>query len=252
MYLNPLSGSLLALLVLVVLWMLTRRSLLLVAVVAVVAVLWLLATPFVSRGLQSPLESRAATGPVTALPQADVIVVLGGALSPPSSPRGDANLSAAADRLVHATRLYERGKAPLILISGGHAGAGGRMDAESVHAAALLSDWGVPESAILTETESTTTYENAVYSKRLLERHRLDRVLLVTSALHMPRALATFRSAGIDAVPSATDFATLTAPASGLENWIAEPAALEGTTRALKEYLGWLFYRRRGWITNER
>jgi len=174
--------------------------------------------------------------------------VLGGSLTPPASPGSDANLSAAADRLVYAARLYELGKAPTILISGGRGTDTATMDAESVHAAALLGRWGIPTSAILTETESVNTYENAVYSKLMLDQYNLRTVLLVTSALHMPRALATFESAGIEATAAATDFETSVPATSGLAAWIADPAALEGTTRALKEYLGRLVYRQRGWI----
>jgi uncharacterized SAM-binding protein YcdF (DUF218 family) len=249
---NPLSAALLALLVLLLLWLLARRGVLLVALVVVIGLLWLLATPWASRNLQSLLESQTAEIPAEALPKADAIVVLGGTLSPPASSGSYANLSAAADRLVHAARLYALGKAPIILISGGHGGAAGAMDAESVHAAALLVGWGIPASAILTETESTSTYENAVYSKLMLDQHRLKRVLLVTSAMHMPRALATFRSAGIEATPAATDFEASGPGATGLRAWMASPAALEVTTRALREYVGRLVYRRRGWIAGDR
>jgi uncharacterized SAM-binding protein YcdF (DUF218 family) len=248
MLFNPLSAALLALLVLLLLWLLTRRGAIVVAMIVIVGLLWLLATPWASRNLQSLLESRAGELPAEALPEADAIVVLGGALSPPAAPRSAANLSAAADRLVHAAKLYALGKAPIILISGGHEPDAGVMDAESVHAAALLDSWGIPSSAILTETESLNTYENAVYTKLMLDQHNLETILLVTSALHMPRALATFESAGIDAIPAATDFESSAPMASGLEVWVANPAALEGTTRALKEYIGWLVYRQRGWI----
>jgi uncharacterized SAM-binding protein YcdF (DUF218 family) len=249
MLFNPLNTALLALLVLLLLWMLTRRGGVLIAMVVVIAGLWLLATPWMSRTLHSLLESETGEMSAEALPKADAVVVIGGILSPPASAGGDANLSAAADRLVYAARLYGLGKAPVILISGGHGGAAAATGAESVHAAALLADWGVPASAILTETESINTYENAVYSKLMLDQHDLKRVLLVTSAMHMRRALATFRSAGIDAIPAPTDFDSTTPAATGLEAWMAQPAALKGTTRALKEYVGWFVYRRRGWIT---
>ncbi len=248
MFFNPLSSALVAILVLLLLWLLTRRGGFLIAVIVVSMLLWLSATPWLSRSLQSLLEGRAGEAPAESLPRADAIVVLGGTLSPPGAPGGDANLSATADRLVYATRLYKLGKAPLILISGGHAAAAGAMDAESVHAAALLGGWGVPASAILTETEGINTYENAVYSKLMLDQHGLKTVLLVTSAMHMPRALATFRSAGIDAIPAATDFEASGPGPSGLLAWTANPAALEVTTRALNEYVGWLVYRSRGWI----
>jgi uncharacterized SAM-binding protein YcdF (DUF218 family) len=197
--------------------------------------------------MQSLLERRAGEVTAESLPRADAIVVLGGTLSPPTVAGGDANLSSAADRLVYAAKLYALGKAPVILISGG-SGGGESSNAESVHAAALLAAWGVPASAMLTETQSVNTYENAVYSKLMLDQHGLTTVLLVTSAMHMPRALATLRSTGIDATPAATDFEARAAGPSGLSAWIANPGALEVTTRVLKEYVGWLVYWNRGWI----
>ena len=102
----------------------------------------------------------------------------------------------------------------------------------------LLRAWGVPEEAILLETESRNTDENALYSKRPLEAHGLKHILLVTSALHMPRALALFRASGIDAVPAPTDFEVVDRGDRTLMPWLPDAAALEGSTRAIKEYLG--------------
>ena len=251
MLFNPLSATLIAVLILLLLWLLTRRNGFLVAIVVVSLLLWLSATPWLSRNVQSLLEGRAEETNAESLPRADAIVVLGGILSPPGAPGADANLSAAADRLVYAAQLYKLGKAPVILISGGNDNGTGAADAEPVHAAALLAGWGIPASAILTETESINTYENAVYSKLMLDQHELKSVLLVTSAMHMPRALATFRSAGIESTPAATDFESSGAGPSGLAAWTADPAALAVTTRTLKEYVGSLVYRNRGWITDD-
>lgn len=248
---NPLTAAIAAVLVLTLLWLVTRRGGFVLAGLAVLALLWLLATPLVSKGLQSLLEGQSAELPAEALPGADAIVVLGGTLSPPATPESDANLSSAADRLAYAARLYRLGKAPVILVSGGHAGGGGTMDAESVHAAVLLAEWGIPENAVLTETESVNTYENAMLSKLLLEQHGLTSVLLVTSAMHMPRAFATFKSAGIAVTPAPTDFEASGAGPTGLAAWVATPAALDTTTRALEEYAGRLVYRTRGWIGDD-
>ena len=70
----------------------------------------------------------------------------------------------------------------------------------------------------------------------------------MTSALHMYRALATFRSAGVRAIPSATDFEGVGEGRQTVLDWLPNAAALERTTRALKEYLGILAYALRGWI----
>ena len=251
MLFNPLSATLIAVLVLLLLWMLTHRNGFLVAIVVVSLLLWLSATPWLSHNVQALLERRAGEAFAESLPRADAIVVLGGTLSPPDASETNANLSAAADRLVYAARLYQLGKAPVILISGGRGGDSGATGAESVHAAALLAGWGIPASAILTETESVNTYENAVYSKLMLDQHGLKSVLLVTSAMHMPRALATLRSAGVTATPAPTDFEASGSGPSGLFAWTAYPAALEVMTRALQEYVGWLVYRSRGWIADD-
>ncbi len=248
MSVNPLNAALLAVFVFLLLALPGRRRGFLIAAIVVTLLLWLAATPWISYGLKFRLESRSRGVTAEALPNADAIVVLGGTLTPPASPGSDANLSAAADRLVFGARLYRLGKSPIILISGGNAAGAGTMQAESIHAAALMRSWGIPADAILTETESVNTYENAVFTKLMLNQYDLKTVLLVTSALHMPRALATFETAGIETTPAATDFETSVPVASGLAAWIADPAALEGTTRALKEYIGRLVYRQRGWI----
>ena len=251
MIFNPLSTALLAILALLALWLLTRRGFFLVTLVIVVGLTWLLSTPAMSRGLQSLLERQISDVPAESLPKVDAIVVLGGTLTPPPGDGGEANLSAAADRLVYAARLYKLGKAPVILVSGGYGGEDDSMRAESVHAATLLESWGIPKSAILTETESTNTYENATFTKLMLEQHGLDRVLLVTSAMHMPRALATFRSAGIRVRPAPTDFESTYRHVTGIARWTADPGSLAITTRALKEFAGWFVYRQRGWIEDD-
>ena len=110
MEINLLNGALAAILVLLALWLVTRRGGFIVAVVVVVAIAWLLATPLVSDALQSWLEDETPRVPAESLPKADAIVVLGGTLAPPAAPGESANLSAAADRLVHAARLYALGR----------------------------------------------------------------------------------------------------------------------------------------------
>jgi uncharacterized SAM-binding protein YcdF (DUF218 family) len=74
----------------------------------------------------------------------------------------------------------------------------------------------------------------------------IENVFLVTSALHMPRALGTFRAAGIEAVPAPADFEVMPETAHPLR-WMPDAEALQDSSRALKEYLGWWVYRWRGW-----
>ena len=113
---------------------------------------------------------------------------------------------------------------------------------------ALLEEWGVPRSSIISEAASRNTYENAVLSKEVLAEHGLQRVLLVTSALHMPRALATFKSAGIDTVPAATDFTVTYKDQRTVIDFLPDAEALSRTTYAIKETIGYVYYWWKGWI----
>ncbi len=220
-----------------------RRRRLWVAVCLALALLTLglPSLPVVSVGLRGSLEQRYPPSAAEDLPQRDVIVVLGGFVGGPIPPRLTSNLTAASDRVRHAAHLFAAGKAPLIVASGG-----GPPDAASEASliADLLVEFGVPRNAILIEAESRTTYENARFTRVLLEQRGPQTVLLVTSALHMPRALATFRAAGVDVVAAPTDFEIVE---EGI-GWLPDAEALEGSTRAIKEYLGMVVYRWRGWM----
>jgi uncharacterized SAM-binding protein YcdF (DUF218 family) len=105
----------------------------------------------------------------------------------------------------------------------------------------------VPETAIEVESESRTTRENCL---RVKERFagREPRVLLVTSALHMPRAMASCRGAGLVAIPAATDVEVVANTASGWLAWLPDAETLDASERAVKEYLGLAVYWARGWL----
>jgi uncharacterized SAM-binding protein YcdF (DUF218 family) len=121
--------------------------------------------------------------------------------------------------------------------------------------AKFVEAMGVPESAIVQEPQALNTYQNAVYTHQILEDRNIDRVLLVTSAIHMPRSLMVFRKQGINAIPAPTDFLIAKPPSdrpttwqSVLLNLIPEAGRLEMFTRALKEYIGIAVYWLRGWL----
>ncbi len=85
-------------------------------------------------------------------------------------------------------------------------------------------------------------------TKRILDTRGLSTILLVTSALHMRRALVTFQAAGVNTIPAPTDFEVVEREVRTVLDWLPYAGALEGTTRALKEYLGFVVYRLRGWL----
>ncbi len=211
--------------------------------------IWLWSTPVFSNWVRLSLEGRYPPSAVESLPNADAIVVLGGTMRGATGTRLYPDLGAAADRVWHAARLYHAGKAPLVVVSGGHLPWAGSQGPEADAMARFLVDLGVPGDRILCEPRSRTTYENARESKHVLADRGIEEVLLVTSALHMRRAAATFRAAGIRIVPAPTDYEALPEPEPTLLDYLPDASALEGSTRAFKEYLGLWVYQLRGWAT---
>lgn len=212
-----------------------------------VLVIWVPATPLAADWARGTLERQFPPAPADSVPTADAIVTLGGAIGAPQPPRVHPDLSGAADRVWHAARLFKAGKAPLIIASGGTLPWRDQAFREADAMKTLLRRWGVPADSVVTESRSANTYQNATNTAAVVERRGLDRVLLVTSALHMRRALATFRSAGVDAVPAATDYRVVDGPTSLLDLF-PSAGALQASTAAIHEYVGYWVYQWRGWI----
>lgn len=243
----PLGTSLLAVVLGLLAWAAGWRRL--GGLVGGLATLWLWAcsTPLVAGALLASLEDPWPPVPVAALPEADVVVVLGGGMAPPPAGWPHADLGPAADRYWHAARIYHAGRAPRILISGGNVWEHERArPSEAAVVRGFLEDLGVPPDAIVEEGGSRNTHENAEHTAALLAQRGWRRVLLVTSASHMGRARATFARAGVETVAAATDH-SLPSGAPDVLAVLPQAAALEGTTKALKEYLGRVVYRLRGW-----
>lgn len=215
------------------------------SIVLAVAVLWISATPAVGDLLYRQLERQYPPIAAADAPTADVAIVLGGVLSPPMPPGGSPDLSGAIDRVVHASRLYRAGKVQHILIAAGNLPWGPVDRTEAEWIADLLVEWGIPRSALILDTASRNTAENAANARALMVRHGLRTGLLVTSAVHMPRALALFQSAGIDAIPCATDLRAPGNQRGTLFSWLPDVGALELTTLAMKEWIGMTFNRAR-------
>jgi len=199
-------------------------------------------TPVASHALRAALESGAGPRTVQDLPAAAAAVVLGGGMGGPrSGARPYADMNQAADRVWHAARLHRAGKAPLLVLSGGTTQP--EEGPEAANMQALLRDLGVPDTALLLESRSTTTGENARFSAPLLRERGVDTVLLVTSALHMRRARAEFERAGLKVLPAPTDFESL-GRQTAARDWLPQTEALDGSARAFKELVGhWLLGR---------
>lgn len=204
-------------------------------------VLWLglCASPNFALWLQRGLTGAYPPTAAGDYPQADAIVVLGGGAIPDTAQDWDSDpADTEATRVGFGLQLYRAGRAPHVVLSGGHGAAN--------HMAIELRGQGVPDGALVTETRSATTHQNALYSAAILRREGWHRVLLVTSPMHMARAAASFRRQGLQVIE---------APSTGHEagyhrvqpGWRPRRTALWLSSRSLHEYIGLWMYRLRGW-----
>jgi uncharacterized SAM-binding protein YcdF (DUF218 family) len=209
--------------------------------------LWIAATPAFANWLGWQLESRYPAELIESLPQSDAIILLGGAMRQPLSARSGPSLAEAGDRIIAALRIYRAGKAPRILVTGGNLPWQTNAVPEAEHIASLLAELGVPRSDIVLETASRNTRENAVNSAAIVKEEGWRSALLVTSAFHMHRALAAFATAGVAVTPAPADFRARRPFYDGLLDFLPDAEALSLTTLSVKEWLGLLAYRARGW-----
>lgn len=210
---------------------------------------WLLlwSLPMPSMWLCASLEHQYPQRSAADYPAVSAIVVLGGGIEAARPGwRETPDLKSAADRVWFAAKLYHAGRAPLVILSGGSLGDSGPMRSEASAMALFIEDLGVPASALLLEDSSRNTWENARYTSAILHERNIDEVLLVTSALHMPRASALFKQQGLKIIEAPTDFEAAPAEGSWLLGWLPDARALDASSRALKEYLGLWVYRLRG------
>jgi len=227
-----------------------------ILVISALVILWLSSTTGFSNLLARSLELKYLTP--EEIPNAEVMVVLGGGTEPASYPRTTVELNGAGARVLYAAQIYKEGKAAHILLSGGDIewlDDGSTTPAEDM--AVILSQLGIPQDALWLETASKNTYENALYAKEFLEEQGIDQILLVTSAMHMPRAVALFEKQGFEVIPLPVDFnvTEATAAAAGSDAFVSKfmdilPSAsnLSLTTNALKEYIGYAIYKLQGWL----
>lgn len=213
---------------------------------AAMTIVWIGSTPVVANWAVASLERQYPARKIAETSEADVAIVLGGVLGQPQMPRITSDLSEAADRVLHAARLYKAGKAKRIFVSGGNVPWTSAVRPEAELIKELLVEWGVAAEAIDIGAASRNTYENVLEVERMWRASGFKSALLVTSAAHMPRAMATFRRAGIPVTASTADVLVVDSDRPDPFEWLPSADALAMTTKAMREWVGYLAYKIRG------
>ncbi len=217
-----------------------RRARLFVSVALGWLLVWFLPITMrpLAHGLEAPYASQRSMRAEDA-PTADAIVVLGGGVSYSRDLWLYPHLADSAARNWHAARLYKAGKAPYVIPTGT-----GAIKAD----ARLIKALGVPDAAILEEDQARNTEENIKYTLKLLREkfpnEAKPRVLLVTSAWHMRRAvkLCARYAPDLEIIPIACDFRSRCEAPFDWNELVPSADAFYWNAMLYKEYLGILRY----------
>ena len=174
------------------------------------------------------------------------IIILGGFESTGiTRARRQLSVNESADRLTEALVLARRLPGAKVIFTGGDANILRPDGSAADSVGGYLQAVGIEPARIVLEDRSRTTYENALYLRAVVDTGPGQRYVLVTSAFHMPRSVATFRQQGFDVVPWPVDYRT-GGPEDALEWFSSIQGGLERVDFALKEWVGLIAYRLSG------
>ncbi|MDR0941773.1 MAG: YdcF family protein, partial [Bacteroidales bacterium] len=149
-----------------------------------------------------------------------------------------------SDRLWQALWLYKQGKVKKIILSGGEGRIMKRGYTESESTRDFLIDIGFSTDDIIVETQSRNTFENIQYSKHILDSLQYtDTILLITSATHLPRAMACAQKAQLPAHAFSTDYTIAPSKYSIDFYLIPDSSALEQWRKLIREFIGFVMYK---------
>lgn len=220
-----------AVLVLLAAWKKWRCAAILAAVVLIAS-----STGVVANALLRPLENAYPARSIGSVAEADAVLVLGGIMSPGKEVGLVTEWSEAVERFEAGIEIVRRDKARVLLFTGDPRGSeGSALAREAI-------ERGIPREQIAVIGTVANTADEAEQLRRYAAQHGLRRVLLVTSAWHMPRAMRLFRRAGVEIVPFPVDYRGLSNRTLPYLDWIPNATSLGKTELALRECYGMAFY----------
>lgn len=207
--------------------------------------LWLLSTEPVRDSMTSSLEFQHPVLDLRKIPSdGAAIVLLGGGIyeNAPEYSGGDELGRYALMRTVYAADIARQ--SGLDVYASGGAPLTQAAEPEGEIMRRWLLKFGLHENTVFAEKAANTTWENATYMKRVLAERGINKIVLVTSAWHMPRALWCFESQGLKVIPAPTDFVTEQGMYD-LRSYLPRWTVLADSGQAMHEYLGLFWYHKR-------
>lgn len=176
-----------------------------------------------------------------AVPQAGAIVVLSGILTAVEGESGLQTEWLDPDRYFGGLALYKAGKAPKLIFTRGQLPWTDNIEPEGEYLKRKAIEDGIPSSEILLTDIVENTEGEAIATRALLKDNDDAKILLVTSAFHMPRAMDVFLAQGLDVVPYPVDF-KVRAEKTTFMAYLPSASALAQTSLYVREMLGRAYY----------
>lgn len=206
----------------------------------VLVLLYAASMPWTAQRLVRGAEEQAVRLDAQSLPQADVIVVLSGMARTVLAEGGGLTREwqDGVDRFEGGLELWRAGRAPRLLITAGQQPWDALEATEGHWLEQQALQRGVPQAALALTPPVQNTVEEA---RAVADLYPKGQVLLVTSAFHMPRAMAEFSAAGLQVTPYPVDFRAGVRQ-STVQDFLPNADALAGTSLAAREWVGRAFY----------
>jgi uncharacterized SAM-binding protein YcdF (DUF218 family) len=204
--------------------------------------LWLLSISPVRNILTSSLEYQyPAYSFNQTLPNNTAIILLGNGIQEkaPDYQGKDSLTRFGMMRTIYAAQIAKQTGLPI------YATGGTPLKERATSESSVMKQWlinlGIDEAHIHEEDQANTTWENAVFTNKILQEQNINHIILVTSAWHMPRAVWCFEQQGLNVTPAPTDYLTDLAD-NDIRSFLPHWDRLADSGHALHEYLGLFWY----------
>ena len=178
----------------------------------------------------------------------DAVILLGGIGDERvTAETGQPSYNDNVERLVATHRLLADGHARFAIVSGAPEVVELAEFSEARVLGRQIAEWGVEPARVILEEKARNTRENAVYSQRIVQERRFEKVLVVTSAFHMRRSIECFEAVGMKVDTLAVDFRAHGDKVPGSRSWLPRAGFLADSSRTLREMAGLYIYRLQGY-----
>jgi len=211
-------------------------------VILALVLLIITSSPIVSQQMVTYIDGQEQKKSIEDIYMADSIVVLSGMIGPIMTKQGVAYEWGDPDRFFGGIELLKAGKANNIIFTGGILPWQKNIQPEGQILAKFAEEYGIPSSQIIVTGDVENTRDEAKAVREMLTKNNTNKVILVTSAFHMPRASKLFLKEGIEVQTYPVDFK------AGISNitpmdFLPSADAFSSFQFSLRELIGRAYYR---------